>query len=140
MRTECLNHKFVFGSHMNTGRLVRDVADRTWRGSTCCSARVLTSCMFSPGHQRCTQSYVRRPYGVGLLVAGYDKSSGAHLYRTCPSGNFYEYKAYALGARSQSGRTYLEKHFEAFPEGELLAMIQASTMCIEQRIDSNSPS
>lgn len=52
MRTECLNHKFTYGSPINVGRLVCDVADR---------------------HQRCTQSYVRRPYGVGMLVAGYDE-------------------------------------------------------------------
>lgn len=103
MRTECLNHKFVYGSHMNTGRLVRDVADR---------------------HQRCTQSYVRRPYGVGLLVAGYDKATGAHLYRTCPSGNFYEYSAYAIGARSQSARTYLEKNFETFPDTDVESLVQ----------------
>ena len=62
-------------------------------------------------HQRTTQTYVRRPYGVGLLVAGYD-ASGPHLYQTCPSGNVYEYYASAIGARSQSGRTYLEKIYE----------------------------
>jgi len=37
---------------------------------------------------------------VGLLVAGYDQS-GAKLFYNCPSGNFYEYKAFAIGARSQ---------------------------------------
>ncbi len=47
MRTEALNHKYVYGSALQTSRLVVDVADK---------------------HQRCTQSYVRRPYGVGLLV------------------------------------------------------------------------
>jgi 20S proteasome subunit alpha 6 len=51
MRTECLNHKFVYGSALPLARLVSDVADKK---------------------QECTQSYVRRPYGVGLLVAGYD--------------------------------------------------------------------
>ena len=51
MRGECLNHKFVFGSSMQTGRLVQALADK---------------------HQECTQSHVRRPYGVGLLVAGFD--------------------------------------------------------------------
>ena len=75
------------------------------------------------GHQRCTQSYVRRPYGVGLLVGGYDKATGAHLYRTCPSGNFYEYSAYAIGARSQSARTYLEKKYETFPDGMVLRVM-----------------
>ncbi|TMW63540.1 hypothetical protein Poli38472_002481 [Pythium oligandrum] len=92
MRTESLNHKFVYGSSITVGRLVSDVADRK---------------------QECTQSYIRRPYGVGLLVAGVDKK-GVHLYETCPSGNYFEYKAHAIGARSQSARTYLEKHFESF--------------------------
>ena len=66
-------------------------------------------------HQRTTQSYVRRPYGVGLLVASFDKN-GPHVYQTCPSGNVYECYATAIGARSQSGRTYLEKYCESFEE------------------------
>lgn len=51
MRSECLNHRFVYGSPLQAERLVSDVADK---------------------HQRATWSYVRRPYGVGLLVAAYD--------------------------------------------------------------------
>jgi len=91
MRNECLNHKYVYGTPILGGKLVTDLADR---------------------HQRTTQTYVRRPYGVGLLVATYDKT-GPHLYQTCPSGNIYEYYASAIGARSQSGRTYLEKVYES---------------------------
>jgi Proteasome subunit/Proteasome subunit A N-terminal signature len=53
MRGECLNHKFVYGSPLQAERLISDVADK---------------------HQRATWSYVRRPYGVGLLVAAYDVS------------------------------------------------------------------
>lgn len=94
MRNECLNHKYVYGTAMPTGRLATDLADR---------------------HQRTTQTYVRRPYGVGLLLASFDKN-GPHVYQTCPSGNVYECYATAIGARSQSGRTYLEKHHESFPE------------------------
>ncbi|RQM23346.1 hypothetical protein B5M09_011803 [Aphanomyces astaci] len=91
MRTESLNHKFVYGSALPVARLVSDVADKK---------------------QECTQSYVRRPYGVGLLVAG---KNGPHLFQTCPSGNYYEYNGIAIGARSQSARTYLEKHYLTFP-------------------------
>jgi hypothetical protein len=98
MRSECLNHKFVYSSPLQTERLVVDVADK---------------------HQRATQSYVRRPYGVGLLVAGYDRT-GAHLFQTSPSGNYFEWRAYAIGARSQSARTYLEKHFEGYAAREWL--------------------
>eukprot|EP01138_Halocafeteria_seosinensis_P012752 gb/GECG01013028.1/.p1 GENE.gb/GECG01013028.1/~~gb/GECG01013028.1/.p1 ORF type:complete len:270 (+),score=34.51 gb/GECG01013028.1/:1-810(+) len=93
MRGACLNHKYVYDSHIQPGRLVADLADR---------------------HQRCTQSYVRRPYGVGLLIAAKD-ANGAHLYQTCPSGNFWELQSMALGARSQTAKTYLEKNFESFP-------------------------
>jgi 20S proteasome subunit alpha 6 len=57
--------------------------------------------------------YVRRPYGVGLLVGAVDVT-GPHLYETLPSGQFYEYSAMAIGARAQSGRTYLEKHIASF--------------------------
>jgi len=102
MRNECLNHKFVYDTPMNTGRLVLQLADK---------------------HQKCTQSYVRRPYGVGLLVAGYDKKTGAHLYQTCPSGNYYEYKAVGMGARSQAAKTYLDRYYHANPEKGIEGMV-----------------
>ena len=69
-----------------------------------------------------TQHYGRRPYGVGLLVAGAD-SSGCHLYEFNPSGVTQEMAADAIGARSQMARTYLERHldkFEACDKDELI--------------------
>lgn len=38
------------------------------------------------------------------------KDQGPHIYQTCPSSNYFDCKAMAIGARSQSARTYLEKH------------------------------
>ena len=35
-------------------------------------------------------------------------------------GNFYEYHAVAIGGRSQSAKTYLEKQFETFPDASLV--------------------
>eukprot|EP01133_Synstelium_polycarpum_P012928 gene12928-15185_t len=49
--------------------------------------------------------------------------TGAHIYQTCPSGNYYSYKSISIGARSQSAKTYLEKHFEAFEECDLQELI-----------------
>lgn len=89
MRSECLNYKYAYDSPMVTGRLVAQVADK---------------------HQKCTQSYVRRPYGVGLLVAGYDES-GPHLYETRPDGAYVEWKAVAIGNRAQSAKTYLDRYY-----------------------------
>eukprot|EP00744_Colponema_vietnamica_P000879 GILI01001520.1.p1 GENE.GILI01001520.1~~GILI01001520.1.p1 ORF type:complete len:290 (+),score=90.80 GILI01001520.1:88-870(+) len=94
MRNECLNHKFVYDSPLPVSRLVTSIGDKS---------------------QARTQSSSGRPYGVGLLVAGAD-STGPHLWETCPSGNIYEYKAMAIGARSQPAKTYLEKHFETFTD------------------------
>ncbi|KAJ1435600.1 nucleophile aminohydrolase [Ochromonadaceae sp. CCMP2298] len=102
MRTEALNNKYVYGAPIQGSRLVLDLADM---------------------HQRCTQSYVRRPYGVGLLVASCDQT-GPHLYLTEPSGNYYEYYAMAIGSRSQTSRTYLEKEFDSFPDCSLDDLIK----------------
>ena len=58
-----------------------------------------------------------------MLIAGVDKS-GTHLFETCPSGNFYEYNAMAIGAKCQSAKTYLEKNFESFPDCEYTKLIE----------------
>jgi 20S proteasome subunit alpha 6 len=55
----------------------------------------------------------KRPYGVGMLLAGIDET-GTHLFETDPSANFYEYTAMAIGAKCQSAKTYLEKNFKTF--------------------------
>jgi len=69
-----------------------------------------------------TQEYGKRPYGVGFLVIGEDQT-GPHLYEFSPSGNSYEYYAMSIGARSQSAKTYLEKHYEEFAESSIEELI-----------------
>jgi 20S proteasome subunit alpha 6 len=69
-----------------------------------------------------TQRYGKRPYGVGLLVIGNDET-GPHLYECSPSGNFFDYVAVSIGARSQSAKTYLEKHYESFENSDLDTLI-----------------
>lgn len=102
MRNECLQHRYVFDSAMNVGRLVAQVADKS---------------------QQKTQNSSKRPYGVGLLVAGCDEK-GPHLFETCPSGNYFEYYAMAIGGRSTSAKTYLEKHFADFESCDVDALIK----------------
>lgn len=67
--------------------------------------------------QKNTQSYGGRPYGVGLLIIGHDKS-GAHLLEFQPSGNTLELYGSAIGARSQGAKTYLERTLDTFLEIE----------------------
>lgn len=102
MRNETLNHRYIYDSPMNIGRLVSQVADMS---------------------QQKTQNASKRPWGVGLLVAGVDEK-GPHLFETCPSGNYFEYFAMAIGGRSTSAKTYLEKHFESFADAPVEVLIK----------------
>jgi len=122
MRQECISHKYYYGRDYPVGRLIALVGQKM---------------------QTCTQRYDRRPYGVGLLVAGHDET-GPHIYQTCPSANFYDCKAMAIGARSQSARTYLEKHLNSFKDCSLFELINhgikslASTLPNETRLNKNN--
>merc|ERR1711864_37671 len=70
-----------------------------------------------------TQRAGKRPYGVGLLVAGYD-DQGPHIFQTCPSSNYYDCRAMAIGARSQAARTYLEKFLPELKERDLEELVK----------------
>ena len=61
-------------------------------------------------------------------------ATGPHLYETCPSGNFSEFVAVAIGARAQSAKTYLEKHHKTFkdtPVEELCTHALQALACVE---------
>ncbi|KAL1114935.1 hypothetical protein AAG570_007758 [Ranatra chinensis] len=88
MRAQCQVYRFNNDGAIPVCRLMSLVAQRLQSG---------------------TQRYDRRPVGVGLLVAGYD-DQGPHIYNACPSANVLDCQAMAIGARSQSARSFLEKH------------------------------
>ncbi|POI22693.1 hypothetical protein CIB84_013559 [Bambusicola thoracicus] len=46
------------------------------------------------------------------------KDMGPHIFQTCPSANYFDCKAMSIGARSQSARTYLERHMTEFTDCE----------------------
>eukprot|EP01042_Synura_sphagnicola_P003603 gene3603-4484_t len=51
-----------------------------------------------------------RPFGVALLVAGYDEN-GPQLYFSDPSGNYLQYKAKAIGAGSEGAQSTLQEKY-----------------------------
>jgi 20S proteasome subunit alpha 6 len=114
LRNEALNHKYVYDAPITISRVIEDMSNMS---------------------QERTQRYSQRAYGVGLIVVGYD-GHGPQLFETCPSGNFFEYYAVAIGGRSQSAKTYLEKNFESFPEctPDALVMhgLKALSACLAQ--------
>lgn len=90
LRKQAMQCKMVFNRPIQTYKAVLSIADKA---------------------QENTQTYGSRPYGVGLLIAGYDET-GAHLFEFQPSGSVLEYFGAAIGARSQAARTYLERNLE----------------------------
>lgn len=65
MRQECVSHKYSYGRNYPVGRLIN---------------------LLGLKMQVCTQRYDRRPFGVGLLVAGYDVS--LTLFHSLTGTNF----------------------------------------------------
>lgn len=92
LQGECLDHRYAYKKPAPISRLVNDLGNMMQAG---------------------TQGEDKRPYGVGLLLIGYDHR-GPHLYQIDPSSNYFECKAMSIGARSQSARTYLEKFVDEF--------------------------
>eukprot|EP01105_Mastigella_eilhardi_P007045 TRINITY_DN18513_c0_g1_i1.p1 TRINITY_DN18513_c0_g1~~TRINITY_DN18513_c0_g1_i1.p1 ORF type:complete len:255 (-),score=77.72 TRINITY_DN18513_c0_g1_i1:57-722(-) len=115
MRQECLNHTFVYDSPLPVERLVSAVADKS---------------------QIHTQRSGRRPYGVGFLVVGYDTKP--HLLETCPSGNYFDFKAQAIGARAQSAKTYLERHFEKFENLTQDQLIKHTLLALRESLQTSA--
>ncbi|KAJ1995011.1 Proteasome subunit alpha type-2 [Dimargaris cristalligena] len=60
--------------------------------------------------QEFTQSGGVRPFGVSLLVAGFD-DKGPSLYQVDPSGSYFAWKATAIGKNMINSKTFLEKRF-----------------------------
>merc|ERR1719359_2115179 len=116
MRDECLEHQYVYDSPMNVGRLVAQIGDKS---------------------QQKTQNSSKRPYGVGLLIAGVDEK-GPHLFETCPSGNYFEYYAMAIGSRSTSAKTYMEKNLENFKKADSETLLQMAVEAMNRTTGSET--
>lgn len=94
MKQQSLGSKMTYGRPIPLDRIVTQIGDRA---------------------QTNTQQYGKRPYGVGLLVAGVDEA-GPHLFEFQSSGLTHEMVACAIGARSQMARTYLERNLDKFSD------------------------
>jgi len=115
MRRQALAERMVFNRPIPVNRSVSAIADKA---------------------QVNTQEYGRRPYGVGFLVIGLD-ATGPHLYEFSPSGSSLEYVAMSIGARSQSAKTYLEKHYEKFESSSLEQLIEHGLHALRETLQQD---
>lgn len=115
LRTLSMRERLVFDRPLGVGAAVTSIANKA---------------------QNNTQQYGRRPYGVGLLVAGYDEK-GPHLFEFLPSGSMLEYVGSAIGARSQAARTYLEKHIDEFADSSMEELIEHGLLALRDTLPND---
>ncbi|KAH8888849.1 N-terminal nucleophile aminohydrolase [Thozetella sp. PMI_491] len=112
MKQQSLGHRLTYGRSIPVRSLVDMIGDKA---------------------QVNTQHYGKRPYGVGLLVAGVD-DRGPHLFEFQPSGMTEEMVAFAIGARSQMARTYLEKNIDAFADCDREELVRHGLKALKESL------
>lgn len=60
--------------------------------------------------QEFTQQGGVRPFGLSLMIAGYD-DNGPQLYQVDPSGAYFGWKASAIGKNHTNAKSFLEKRY-----------------------------
>lgn len=81
-----------------------------------------------------------RPFGVALLLAGYDDLDGPQLFFSDPSGTFVRYKAKAIGAGSEGAQSSLVEGYDenmTLEEAENLALSTLKHV-MEEKISTNN--
>ena len=115
MKQQALGSKMTYGRPIPLERIVAQIGDRA---------------------QTSTQVYGKRPYGVGLLIAGVDET-GPHLFEFQPSGMTQEMIACAIGARSQMARTYLERHLDKFADAGREELIKHGLLALKESLSQD---
>ncbi|SCU79418.1 LADA_0B00518g1_1 [Lachancea dasiensis] len=81
-----------------------------------------------------------RPFGVALLIAGYDSEQGYQLFHAEPSGTFYRYNAKAIGSGSEGAQSELQNEWHSsltLKEAELL-VLKILKQVMEEKLDKDN--
>lgn len=82
--------------------------------------------------QEFTQRGGVRPFGVSLLMAGYD-ANGPCLYQVDPSGTYFAWKASSIGKNMTNAKTFLEKRYSE--DMELEDAIHTAILTLKEGFD-----
>jgi len=96
-RVEAQNHTFTYAEPMGVEALTQGVCD--------------LALSFGEGSEQEKDKRMSRPFGVALLIAGYDALDGPQLYFSDPSGTYVRYKAKAIGAGSEGAQVHLTEDY-----------------------------
>lgn len=87
--------------------------------------------------QEFTQSGGVRPFGISILVAGFDHD-GAQLYQVDPSGAYFGWRASAIGKNFTQAKTFLEKRYSE--DMELEDAIHTALLTLREGFDGEMTS
>lgn len=84
-----------------------------------------------------TQFGSSRPFGVGIMYAGYDQVRGFQLYNSDPSGNYAAWKAHATGKGCVNAISTLKEEFK--PECTFMDGLVLALKVLGKSMDATSP-
>ncbi len=84
-------HRLMYDSSVNTEMVVREIADIK---------------------QNFTQYGGARPFGIAMMVAGVDRNNATNLYMTDVTGNYFGFKATAIGENDEKIKEILRKEYK----------------------------
>ncbi|SMN22382.1 similar to Saccharomyces cerevisiae YGR253C PUP2 Alpha 5 subunit of the 20S proteasome involved in ubiquitin-dependent catabolism [Maudiozyma saulgeensis] len=124
-RVSALTHNFYYDEDIGVESLTQSVCDLALRFGEGAS-----------GEER----LMSRPFGVALLIAGYDKDEGYQLFHAEPSGTFYRYNAKAIGSGSEGAQSELQNEWHSsltLKEAEVL-VLKILKQVMEEKLDENN--
>lgn len=77
-----------------------------------------------------------RPFGVSLLVAGWDEHFGFQLYKSDPSGNYGGWKATSIGSGHQAATSILKSDYKE--DIDLETALKLATKILSKTMDSTA--
>lgn len=113
-RIEAQNHRFTFDEPIGVEALTQSVCD--------------LALGFGEGDDDgdSKKKKMSRPFGVALLMAGYDDQQGSQLYFSDPSGTFLLFKAKAIGAGSEGAQSTLQDKYRSD-----MTLLEAENLVLE---------
>ncbi|OMH80476.1 Proteasome subunit alpha type-6 [Zancudomyces culisetae] len=111
----CVATGLIADSRAQVDKARSEAADFRYKYGYEISADLLAKRMANV-NQVYTQKAFMRPYGVSLIIIGYDIEMGPQLYKVDPAGYFVGYKATAAGVKQQEAINFLEKRIKDDPE------------------------
>lgn len=124
-RVETQNHAFNYNEKLSVESCTQSICDLALR--------------FGEGAQG-EESVMSRPFGVALLVAGWDDDQGPQLYHAEPSGTFYRYDAKAIGSGSEGAQAELQAEYHrslTLEEAETL-VLKTLKQVMEEKLDAKN--